>query len=49
VYAFGNTTGGACSIGDSYADYDKAYAATDSVNGVADTWDPVPCAATSAS
>lgn len=39
VYAFGNTTGGKCSIGDSYADYDKAYTAADSVDGVADTWD----------
>ncbi|GII24998.1 glycosyl hydrolase family 18 protein [Planosporangium mesophilum] len=39
VYAFGNTTGGRCSIGDSYADYDKAYSAADSVDGVADTWD----------
>lgn len=39
VYAFGNTTGGRCSIGDSYADYDKAYTAADSVDGVADTWD----------
>jgi chitinase len=39
VYAFGNTTGGTCSIGDSYADYDKAYTAADSVDGVADTWD----------
>ncbi|MEU1838787.1 glycosyl hydrolase family 18 protein [Micromonospora chersina] len=39
LYAFGNTTGGRCSIGDSYADYDKAYTAADSVDGVADTWD----------
>jgi chitinase len=39
LYAFGNTTGGACSIGDAYADYDKAYTAADSVDGVADTWD----------
>ncbi len=39
VYAFGNTTGGTCSIGDSYADYDKAYTAADSVSGVADSWD----------
>jgi chitinase len=39
LYAFGNTTGGQCSIGDSYADYDKAYTAADSVDGVADTWD----------
>ncbi|WP_405106040.1 glycosyl hydrolase family 18 protein [Micromonospora sp. NBC_01405] len=39
LYAFGNTAGGRCSIGDSYADYDKAYTAADSVDGVADTWD----------
>jgi chitinase len=39
LYAFGNTTGGQCSIGDAYADYDKAYTAADSVDGVADTWD----------
>ncbi|WP_306212083.1 glycosyl hydrolase family 18 protein [Actinoplanes sp. RD1] len=39
LYAFGNTTNGQCSIGDSYADYEKAYTAADSVDGVADTWD----------
>ena len=39
LYAFGNTTNGQCSIGDSYAAYDKAYTAADSVDGVADTWD----------
>jgi chitinase len=39
LYAFGNTTGGTCSIGDAYADYDKAYTAAESVDGVADTWD----------
>lgn len=39
IYAFGNTTGGRCSIGDTYAAYDKAYSAADSVDGVADTWD----------
>ncbi|MFC7548410.1 glycosyl hydrolase family 18 protein [Plantactinospora sp. GCM10030261] len=39
LYAFGNTTGGRCSVGDSYAAYDKAYTAADSVDGVADTWD----------
>ncbi|MFF8378910.1 glycosyl hydrolase family 18 protein [Streptomyces sp. NPDC015661] len=38
-YAFGNVTGGKCTIGDSYADYDKAYTADQSVDGVADTWD----------
>jgi chitinase len=39
LYAFGNTTGGQCTIGDAYADYDKAYTAGESVDGVADTWD----------
>ncbi|SCF61092.1 Glycosyl hydrolases family 18, partial [Streptomyces sp. Ncost-T6T-2b] len=38
-YAFGNVTGGKCQIGDSYADYEKAYTAEESVDGVADTWD----------
>ncbi|MER5760767.1 glycoside hydrolase family 18 chitinase [Streptomyces sp. NPDC002082] len=38
-YAFGNVQGGACTIGDAYADYDKAYTADQSVDGVADTWD----------
>jgi len=38
-YAFGNVQGGKCTIGDSYADYDKAYTADQSVSGVADTWD----------
>ncbi|MFH9662916.1 glycosyl hydrolase family 18 protein [Streptomyces sp. NPDC017248] len=38
-YAFGNVTGGKCTIGDSYADYDKAFTADNSVSGVADTWD----------
>ncbi|MGL5852723.1 MAG: glycoside hydrolase family 18 protein [Phycicoccus sp.] len=39
MYAFGNVTGGRCTIGDSYAAYDKAYTAEQSVDGVADTWD----------
>jgi chitinase len=39
LYAFGNVTNGQCAIGDAYADYDKAYTAADSVDGVADTWD----------
>jgi chitinase len=39
IYAFGNTSGGSCSIGDSYADYDQAYTTANSVNGTADTWD----------
>ncbi|NEE61391.1 chitinase, partial [Streptomyces sp. SID8455] len=38
-YAFGNVQGGKCTIGDSYADYDKAYTADQSVDGKADTWD----------
>ncbi|MFF2412003.1 glycoside hydrolase family 18 protein [Streptomyces sp. NPDC058092] len=38
-YAFGNVTGGTCAIGDSYADYEKAYTADQSVDGAADTWD----------
>ncbi|NKN98523.1 PKD domain-containing protein, partial [Weissella cibaria] len=39
LYAFGNVQNGECKIGDSYAAYDKAYSAADSVDGVADTWD----------
>lgn len=39
LYAFGNPAGGRCAIGDSYAAYDKAYTADQSVDGVADTWD----------
>jgi chitinase len=39
LYAFGNVTNGQCAIGDSYADYDRAYTAAESVDGVADTWD----------
>ncbi|MFJ8789517.1 glycosyl hydrolase family 18 protein [Streptomyces sp. NPDC102462] len=38
-YAFGNVTGGKCAIGDSFADYEKAFTADQSVSGVADTWD----------
>ncbi|POX37510.1 chitinase [Streptomyces sp. Ru73] len=38
-YAFGNVAGGKCAIGDSYADYDKAYTADQSVDGKADTWE----------
>ncbi|WP_155369706.1 glycosyl hydrolase family 18 protein [Catellatospora vulcania] len=38
-YAFGNVTNGQCVIGDSYTDYDRAYSAAESVDGVADTWD----------
>ncbi|MEV4470665.1 glycosyl hydrolase family 18 protein [Nonomuraea salmonea] len=39
-YAFGNVTNGQCAIGDSHADYDRFYQANESVDGVADTWDP---------
>jgi chitinase len=38
-YAFGNVTNGKCTMGDSYADIDKAFTADQSVDGVADTWD----------
>ncbi|MGI5351061.1 glycoside hydrolase family 18 protein [Streptomyces sp. CA-250714] len=38
-YAFGNVQGGKCTVGDSYADYEKAYTADQSVDGKADTWD----------
>ena len=39
LYAFGNVQGGQCVIGDSYADYERAYTTDQSVDGVADTWD----------
>ncbi|MFC8077764.1 glycoside hydrolase family 18 protein [Streptomyces sp. NPDC057307] len=38
-YAFGNVQGGKCTIGDAFADYEKAYTADQSVDGVADAWD----------
>ncbi|MDT7724448.1 MAG: chitinase [Actinomycetota bacterium] len=39
-YAFGNVTNGSCTANDDpYADYDKAYDAASSVDGVADSWD----------
>ncbi|MEU0515689.1 glycoside hydrolase family 18 protein [Amycolatopsis sp. NPDC006125] len=38
-YSFGNVTNGQCTVGDSYAAYDMAYTAANSVDGVADTWD----------
>ncbi|MET9557477.1 glycoside hydrolase family 18 protein [Streptomyces sp. NPDC006645] len=38
-YAFGNVQGGKCTIGDAFADYEKAYTADQSVDGAADTWD----------
>jgi chitinase len=40
IYAFGNTAGGTCSVGDPYADYQKTFTADDSVDGVADSADP---------
>ena len=39
MYAFGNVKNGECTIGDAYAAYDKYYGASESVDGVADTWD----------
>ncbi|HEY3143278.1 MAG TPA: glycosyl hydrolase family 18 protein [Acidimicrobiales bacterium] len=39
TYAFGNVQNGQCTIGDSYADFDRFYSAAESVDGVADTWD----------
>jgi chitinase len=40
LYAFANTTGGRCSNADDpFADYQKAYTADQSVDGVADAWD----------
>ncbi|MDC0708103.1 glycosyl hydrolase family 18 protein [Stigmatella sp. ncwal1] len=38
-YSFGNVINGQCVLGDTYADYDRAYTAAESVDGVADTWD----------
>ncbi|WP_369388029.1 glycoside hydrolase family 18 protein [Streptomyces sp. CG1] len=38
-YAFGNVTGGKCTMGDSYAATDRAYTADESVDGAADSWD----------
>nr|EIF92542.1 chitinase III [Streptomyces tsukubensis NRRL18488] len=38
-YAFGNVQNGRCTIGDAYSDYERAYTADLSVDGVADTWD----------
>ena len=37
-YAFGNVTNGQCALGDTYADYDRAYSAAESVDGVADSF-----------
>lgn len=44
-YAFGNIVNGSCimvsrtGVGDAFADYQKSFAADESVDGVADTWD----------
>ncbi|MFG2459476.1 glycosyl hydrolase family 18 protein [Streptomyces sp. NPDC048523] len=38
-YAFGNVKDGKCVVDDTYAAYDKAYTADQSVSGAADTWD----------
>jgi chitinase len=38
-YAFANVVNNTCVLGDPYADYDKAYTAAESVDGIADTWD----------
>ncbi|MBD0837755.1 glycoside hydrolase family 18 protein [Streptomyces sp. TRM68416] len=38
-YAFGNVTGGKCTMGDNYAATERTYTAAESVDGVADTWD----------
>ncbi|MEU6079612.1 glycoside hydrolase family 18 chitinase [Streptomyces sp. NPDC047108] len=38
-YAFGNVQGGRCTVGEAFPDYEKAYTAEQSVDGVADTWD----------
>ncbi|MGV9775356.1 glycosyl hydrolase family 18 protein [Streptosporangium sp. NPDC003464] len=38
-YAFGNVQNGQCTLGDTYADYDRFYQAGESVDGTADTWD----------
>jgi chitinase len=38
-YAFGSVKDNACGLADPYADYDKFFDATTSVDGVADSWD----------
>jgi chitinase len=38
-YAFGNVQNGECTVGDSYAAYERAYTAEESVSGEADSWD----------
>ena len=49
IYAFGNVHGGHCSIGDSYADYEKAYTAAESASTASPTPGTSRCAATSTS
>ncbi|GIH10755.1 chitinase [Rhizocola hellebori] len=39
LYAFANISGGRCVLTETYNDYDRAYTADQSVDGVADTWD----------
>lgn len=39
VYAFANISGGRCVLTETYNDYERAYTADQSVDGVADTWD----------
>ncbi|MEU9556111.1 glycoside hydrolase family 18 chitinase [Streptomyces fumanus] len=38
-YAFGNVKNGQCTVDDTFAAYEKAYTADQSVSGTADTWD----------
>ncbi|NJP52816.1 chitinase [Streptomyces sp. SBST2-5] len=38
-YAFGNVKNGQCTVDDTFAAYEKAYTAEQSVSGEADTWD----------
>ncbi|WP_078900410.1 glycosyl hydrolase family 18 protein [Streptomyces sp. SBT349] len=38
-YSFGNVQNGECTLGDSYAAYERTYTAAESVSGTADTWD----------
>ncbi|MEV6586609.1 glycoside hydrolase family 18 chitinase [Streptomyces acidicola] len=38
-YAFGNVKNGQCVVDDTFAAYEKAYTADQSVSGAADTWD----------
>src|SRR5699024_6326634 len=39
LYAFGNVQNGQCTVGDSFADYEKTFTAEESVDGEADAWD----------